>query len=456
MVGTAGATLDVSAFMRGLKFTRYHLSILILSCFVTFFDGLDFSLMTFTLPYIRDEMHLDTVTMGNVSAAAFVGQMIGSLVGSYFGDIFGRRPVILLCTVLSAVLTFLTGYAQTPEQLMVLRVLGGFSIGGLLAPAWSLNVESMPASMRATSVTIVMLGFSTGGAACGWITNAIAPTHGWHAVFFFCGVTTFALAVLLQFTLPESVRWLVAKDKPATRIAAGLAKFAPGEDMSRFSAFTLSDEPGASKSASPLKMFGALFKGWLVYITPLVWLAYFFSTFAIYLKTSYGVLFLEELGMSVTEATTIGSIGGLVGAIGGVGLLALTERRGPAWITLAPLLGIPLVALVGLGIVQYGSGLFVPVILMGSIMVGVGHAAVISITSIYYPSAIRSTGGGWASFMAKFAAVAAPLVGARLFLGSTEKVLNGYVTTAACLAGIVICVLAMANFAKRHVSEEQG
>ena len=51
-------------------------------------------------------------------------------------------------------------------------------------------------------------------------------------------------------------------------------------------------------------------------------------------------------------------------------------------------------------------------------MIGAGHAAVISITSIYYPSAIRSTGGGWASFMAKFAAVAAPILGGYYFLGS--------------------------------------
>ena len=57
-------------------------------------------------------------------------------------------------------------------------------------------------------------------------------------------------------------------------------------------------------------------------------------------------------------------------------------------------------------------------ILIGGILIGTGHAAVISMTSIYYPSAVRSTGGGWASFMAKFAAVAAPFLGARWFLGS--------------------------------------
>src|SRR3990172_5039693 len=122
-----GETLDVARFLKGLKFTRFHLILLILSCFVTFFDGLDFMLIAYTLPYIRDEMHLTNEMMGNISSAAFLGQMIGSLVGSYFADIYGRRPVILVCTLLSALLTFVTGFAQTPEMLMVLRLFGGLA-----------------------------------------------------------------------------------------------------------------------------------------------------------------------------------------------------------------------------------------------------------------------------------------------------------------------------------------
>jgi phosphatidylglycerophosphate synthase len=71
-------------------------------------------------------------------------------------------------------------------------------------------------------------------------------------------------------------------------------------------------------------------------------------------------------------------------------------------------------------------------------MIGVGHAAVIAMTSFYYPSAVRSTGGGWASFMAKFAAVAAPIVGGYYFLADRDAVLDGYNFTALCLAGAVL------------------
>ena len=51
-----GGTLDVAKFLQGLPFTRFHIQLLAICSLVTFFDGLDFSLISFTLPYLRDEM----------------------------------------------------------------------------------------------------------------------------------------------------------------------------------------------------------------------------------------------------------------------------------------------------------------------------------------------------------------------------------------------------------------
>jgi AAHS family 4-hydroxybenzoate transporter-like MFS transporter len=396
-------------------------------------------------------MALSDEMTGFVSSAAFAGQMIGSLVGSYIADIVGRRPVILWCTVLSALLTFVTGFAGTPEMLIVLRFMGGLAIGGLLAPIWSLNIESMPAGKKATAVTIIMLGFSAGGAAAGQVTNFLAPTYGWEAVFWACGAATALLAVVLQFALPESARWMVAKGKPAAQVLPLLSRYDPGVGQAGYTELVLSDERKVS-GQSPWAKSAALFRGSLAFITPVIWVTYFFSSFAIYLKASFGVLFMEALGIERTMAANLASIGGLIGATGGVFLLMLTEKRGPIWIALAPLFGIPLALLIGSGLIDGGS-LFVPVILVGSITIGMGHAAVISMTSVYYPSAVRSTGGGWASFMAKFAAVAAPIVGGYWFLADRQAVLDGYNFTALCLAGVVLGIVALAFFARRLQAE---
>jgi AAHS family 4-hydroxybenzoate transporter-like MFS transporter len=443
-----GSTLDVAQFLQGLPFTRFHIQLLLICSLVTFFDGLDFSLISFTLPYLREAMHLSDEMTGFVSSAAFLGQMIGSLVGSYLADLYGRRPVIIWCTVLSAALTFVTGFANTPEMLIALRLIGGLAIGGLLAPAWSINIEAMPAGAKARAVTIIMLGFSFGGAMAGQVTNWLAPQYGWEGVFFFCGAATSVLALTLFFTMPESARWMTAKGKPASEVIPVLSRFDPSLQGKGYTQVILSDERDLGGKVSPLAKTFELFRGTLAVITPLIWFTYFFSSFAIYLKASFGVLFMEELGIERATAANLASIGGMIGAIGGVLLLWLTEKRGPAWIAIAPFLGIPLALWIGSGVLL-GGPLFIPVILLGGIMIGTGHAAVISITSIYYPSAVRSTGGGWASFMAKFAAVLAPLVAAQMFVADKQAVLDGYSFVGLCLVGVVIGIVALAAFARR-------
>lgn len=472
MATGAGGRLDVAQFLEQRGMTPFHYYLLFISSLVTFFDGLDFSLISFTLPYLREEMALSDEMTGFVSSAAFAGQMVGSLVGSYIADIVGRRPVIIWCTLLSALLTFITGFADGPMMLIALRFLGGLAIGGLLAPAWSVNVEAMPAGKKALSVTIIMLGFSAGGAAAGQVTNffaspdhvyaamhaagtipAFLPGPSWHMVFFVCGVATGLLALVLQFTMPESVRWMTAKGKPASGIARLLGKFDPAGAFPQDVDYYLSDEKKADSKQDPWASLQALFRGWLAYITPLIWFTYFCSSFAIYLKSSFGVLFLEQLGVAREQAANISSIGGLIGAVGGVVLLAITEKRGPALIAIAPLLGIPLALAIGSGLLLDGP-LFIPVVICGSIMVSVGHAAVISLTSIYYPSAVRANGGGWASFMAKFAAVGAPIVGGYFFLANKQAVLDGYVATALCLAGVVVGLLVLAVFARRLLADQ--
>lgn len=445
-------TLDVTAFFENAGVTRFHIWILVVSSFVTFFDGLDFALISVVLPYLRDDLGLHPAMMGWVTTAAFAGQMIGSLFGSYVADIYGRRPVIIWCTMLGALFTFATGFAGGPWTIIVLRFLGGLAIGGLLAPAWSLNIETMPSGMKATAVTIIMLGFSVGGALAGQVTNFVAPGYGWQAVFWICGVGTFGLALVLFFTLPESARWMVAEGRPADEVTKALARFDPEVKSKAYSGFYLTDER-KTRGESIFAKSRDLFRGSLAFITPVIWFTYFFSTFAIYMRVSYGIVFLEQLGVDRIEGTNIGSFGGLVGAVGAVFLLKFTEKRGPLWIALAPILGVPAMLAIGMGLTSGPA--FIPVVVLGTILVGIGHAAVISMTSVYYPSAIRSTGGGWASFVAKIAAVAAPPLGAAWFLGSNERVMNGYSFTGYCLAGVAIGVIALAFYAKRLQAETE-
>ena len=67
-----GSTLDVAKFLGELPFTRFHIQLLVICSLVTFFDGLDFSLIAFTLPYLEADMSLSEDMLGLVSSAAFL------------------------------------------------------------------------------------------------------------------------------------------------------------------------------------------------------------------------------------------------------------------------------------------------------------------------------------------------------------------------------------------------
>jgi len=441
------SAFDVAAFLDGLKTTSFHVRLVLLSCLITFFDGLDFALISYTAPYMRDEMHPSTGVYGWMLGASVIGQMVGSVVCANIADRIGRRPVILVCTVLAAIATALTGIATTPEAVVLWRFLCGLMIGGLLPVAWALNIEAMPMSRRATVVAIIMFGFSLGAAFAGPVTNLIAPGNGWHLVYFVSGAATFILSLILVITLPESARFLVSIGANRERIGTLLRRFDPTFQPDRNCRFVLSDERhGDDTKKSPIGMLAALFKGPLAIVTLLIWGAYFCSSMGIYLKSQLGPTFLEDLGIDRQMAAWISAFGGVAGAIAGMLLLAVTEKRGPIWVALFPALATPLLFVIGFG--WANGALFLPAILIGTVLVGGGHAAVISITSIYYPSAVRSNAGGWASFVAKIGGSAAPLIGAQ-FLGSAEQVIKSYLLAGGCTLGITLFVLALAHFARR-------
>ncbi len=127
--------------------------------------------------------------------------------------------------------------------------------------------------------------------------------------------------------------------------------------------------------------------------------------------------------------------------------MRLTERRGPRWIALYPALAVPVLLALGLGFAPAGG--FLPVVVLGSTLLGGGHAAIISIAGVYYPSAIRANGGGWATSVAKFGGVVGPLIGGWM-LASGMPLLHAYAFLAICPAILCLAVLGIAATLQRR------
>ncbi len=63
-----------------------------------------------------------------------------------------------------------------------------------------------------------------------------------------------------------------------------------------------------------------------------------------------------------------------------------------------------------------------------------------SIAGIFYPSAYRANGAGWAGSIAKIGSIAAPLIGAQV-LSTSLPVKNTYALLAICPAVFGLCIL---------------
>ena len=332
--------VDVSSIIEQQKLNGFLVALVVGSWVITFFDGFDMNVISFAAPYIAPEFHLDKVMMGKLFSIGLAGTMVGGFLFGYLGDRIGRRPSIIAATVAFSVLTMAIAFSKSYEQLLALRFLDGIAIGGMLPLSWALNIEYAPKRFRSTIVTVVMVGYSLGTALGGPVTVWLAPKYGWGSVFLVGGSLSLLSAIGLIAMLPESVRYLASQGGKPDTIVRTLRRLAPDLQLPSNPRFVVADEETSRKS------FNArlLFENELRVITPLLWIAYIFSSMTAFFLATWTPLVFEALGFSRSTAAFAATVNSAFGALGGLSLMRFTDRFGAIAITVMPLLAIPAAA----------------------------------------------------------------------------------------------------------------
>lgn len=429
-------TVDVSEIIERQKLSRFLISLAVISWIITFFDGLDFNLISFASPYFAKEFHLDKVQTGNIFSMGLLGTLIGGFFLGYVGDRIGRRPTVILATAGFGVMTLGFFFANSYTALWTLRLANGIPMGGMLPLAWALNIEYAPKRYRATIVTVIMMGYSLGTAVGGPLAIWLIPKFGWRATFIFGGAAAMASAVVLYRILPESIRFLASKGRQPERIAEIIRRVDPGRIVPADAEFVVGDETGHAKNFKP----SLLFLGELRWITPLVWIAYIFSSMAVFFIVNWTPLVFEALKFTRNEAAAAASMNSAMGALGGLLLMRFTDKRGAISITVMPVITATLLLVAGLVAIGH-DGFLVLSALIGGFLIG-GHFGMHSICGIFYPSAYRGNGAGWATSVAKIGSVAGPYLGG-LILSTSLPVRHIYAVLAVCPLVFAICIYAV-------------
>lgn len=426
-------TVDVSHIIERQKLSGFLIGLVVISWIITFFDGLDSNLISFAAPYFGSEYHLTKNQLGDIFSLGLLGTMIGGFILGYVGDIIGRRPAIILSAATFGVLTLGFSLANSYASLSALRLINGIPLGGMLPLAWALNIEYAPKRFRATIVTVIMMGYSLGTALGGPLAIWLIPKVGWKALFIFGGVAALVSALFLFVMLPESIRFLASKGKDPARIRAILRHAAPAEQIPENAVFTVADEETRAKDFKP----SLLFQGELRWITPLIWLAYIASSMAVFFIVNWTPLVFEALKYTRNEAAFAASMNSLMGAVGGLMLMRFTDNRGAIAVTVMPIVTCALLLFAGFVYIGHTPFLVLSA-LIGGFLIG-GHFGMHSICGIFYPSAYRGNGAGWATSVAKIGSVAGPKLGG-IILSSSLPVRNIFAVLAVCPFVFAICI----------------
>ncbi|HTX23593.1 MAG TPA: MFS transporter [Steroidobacteraceae bacterium] len=437
------ATIDIAQIVeaRGLGSSAARL---VLVCWlVTFFDGYDMNIIGQAAPYLAPAFHLDKLMLGNIFGAGTAGLLLGGFTFGSIADRIGRRETVILATALFGALTLALALATRYSHFIVLRFMSGIALGGAIPLTWALGTEYVASRYRATMVTLIMLGYGLGVFAAGPISVVLIPRCGLASVFIFGGASSLLAALVLIYALPESLRFLASSGRRPDLLVAAIRRLAPGREIPATARFVLSDETASSVSPRHVRV---LFSGDLARITPLLWLGYIASSMTTFFLTSWGPIVFGALGFTRNAAALFSSSNSLGGMLGGLALMRFTDRTGVITLALFPLISVPLLLAAGFGSMSQTA--FVALMLLLSVFLAGSHFGITSITGLFYPTACRGLGTGWASSVGKIGSTAGPIIGG-IVLSSSLPTQQTFAVMAVCPAVLCVCMLAIGLLQRR-------
>lgn len=366
--------------------------------FVAILDGFDTQAIAFTGPSIIQAFGLGAGALAPILTAGIVGMVLGAMVLGLMGDKFGRRPTIIGSVALFGFASLATAFAQTTEQILVLRFIAGLGMGGATPVVLSLAAEYGSARQRGTIMTTVLLGLPAGAILGGLLAARMLPSIGWQGIFAVGGIVPLLLVVVLMFALPESLYFLTRRRTNSSlakigKIVATISKkqFLPG------STFSVPEVDVKTSVTS-------LFSGGLARNTFGIWTIYLFNWVAWFMFLSWLPTVLKATGLPAEQAP-MGTVAvNAVFVVCAIPLSIILPKINIRLLLLALFLfGIALC----LGLANSGTNWALVFILAGLAGLGIGGQQIVLnyMVAQAYPTALRATATGWVIALGRVGAI---------------------------------------------------
>lgn len=168
-----------------------------------FLDLLGAGILIPIIPYLVKQFRTDATTVGVLSLSFSAAQFLASPVLGVLSDRYGRRPVLLLSILGSALGYFLFAIANSLPLMFIARIIDG-ATGGNISTAQAYIADVTPPEDRAKNFGLIGAAFGLGfviGPAVGGALSHISV----HAPAYGAGVISLITAAFGYFVLPESL-----------------------------------------------------------------------------------------------------------------------------------------------------------------------------------------------------------------------------------------------------------
>lgn len=395
-----GALMDISPMSRLQK------RVIALCCTATFMDGYDSQALGLAVPRMAAQWAIAPSEFASALSAGLFGLALGAVLLGPLADRFGRRPTLIAMMVIVGVTTMGAATVSTPLILTAWRLVTGLGIGGSVPIATALVTEYAPARRRAALVAFMVAFMAIGAFMAGIVAPTLSHHWGWQGIFAVGGIFPLAIAVLLFFALPESLRFLVARGGDSVPMARQIAQIAPH----LASEFKPMEHLGSTTTASVRDLFAGSYR----MRTILVWTIFWFNLFVAYSLLSWLPTLLGSAGLTRDASQRASGLLALGGLAGGLSIAWIADRGYATVALLAAYIGSALLLQAftwGPSSVAVWSVLL---FLVGAGVIGGQMAAGSVASAYYYPPEMRSTGVGWFNGVGRIGAVVGPLAVAAL------------------------------------------
>lgn len=435
--------LDVAPILDHGPWTSFQKRILFLVALVMVFDGVDAQVLSLSLSSISSQWGINRSAFAPLLGCSFVAMALGTALGGMLGDQVGRKWTLVGSCVTFSVMTLVGALADDMVFLGICRVIASLGMGAAMPNVTALLAEYTPLRRRSLALAIGMSALPFGGIVVGLLGAQILPALGWRSLFLIAGSAPLIVALLLVIGVPESLRFMVARNRNPAACLAIVRRL--GHPVSAVYGLTDSGETLVVKKASVRTLLASEYAS----DTRVLAVAFFTVILSSYLMFTWSPSLFVEAGYSVSMSSAsmaVFSLGGLLGGVGGGWLFSRFGSRKTMLCMAAGALACCAVLMVTP--LEPGTNTL-PIISASLLLLGLcvpGTQAILFVLAAQmFPTSLRASGVGLPAAFGRLGAVLSAFIGPWI-LASTGIRFFGF------MAAMMLILLVALALVRRHIA----